>query len=302
MSPARYASLLLCLVRIKWTGDCLVITTPTTTTVEVCDVSRILVPFLAPASSPFVNGPWLLAVTSPKNDEAPDQFGCFQKDVVVRVIDANHVKLKKAGLVSLAGIKGSSSNFVYPECFRYDPAYKLQQLLPNQTPVKLKMTSLSQAVLVSDGRTVVNQELVRAGFARVKTATELDPSVLDVEELLRLQEEAKEKGLGIFQRCDEKVTTTAPVSDFEPVDYAIGRLVVKPTSELSSTPTKPKNPGDTKGCSDFSTYEDALRWYERYKPWYGDVAKLDRDGDGVPCPGLPHTKSPEMYRTKVPQR
>lgn len=26
-------------------------------------------------------------------------------------------------------------------------------------------------------------------------------------------------------------------------------------------------------------------------PFYGDVAKLDRDGDGVPCPGLPHTSN-----------
>lgn len=54
------------------------------------------------------------------------------------------------------------------------------------------------------------------------------------------------------------------------------------------------------GCSDFATYEDALRWFEYYKQWYGDVAKLDRDGDGIPCPGLPHTKVQEMYRIKIP--
>jgi hypothetical protein len=58
--------------------------------------------------------------------------------------------------------------------------------------------------------------------------------------------------------------------------------------------------GDSAGCSDFSSYEDALRWYEKYFPFYGDVAKLDRNGDGVPCPGLPHTKVAEMYRMKVP--
>ena len=54
------------------------------------------------------------------------------------------------------------------------------------------------------------------------------------------------------------------------------------------------------GCSDFNTYEDALRWYEYYKPFYGDVAKLDRDNDGIPCPGLPHTKNQDQYRMKVP--
>jgi hypothetical protein len=57
---------------------------------------------------------------------------------------------------------------------------------------------------------------------------------------------------------------------------------------------------DSSGCSDFRAYEDAFRWYETYFPFYGDVAKLDRNGDGVPCPGLPHTKVPEKYRMKVP--
>ena len=54
------------------------------------------------------------------------------------------------------------------------------------------------------------------------------------------------------------------------------------------------------GCSDFNTYEDALRWFEYYKPFYGDVAQLDRDNDGIPCPGLPHTKNQDQYRMKVP--
>lgn len=56
------------------------------------------------------------------------------------------------------------------------------------------------------------------------------------------------------------------------------------------------------GCSDFATYEDAFRWYEYYQPYYGDVAKLDRDGDGVPCPGLPHTTNQQQYRMKVPSK
>lgn len=31
-----------------------------------------------------------------------------------------------------------------------------------------------------------------------------------------------------------------------------------------------------------------------------NVAKLDRNGDGVPCPGLPHTTNGEKYRIKRP--
>jgi hypothetical protein len=64
----------------------------------------------------------------------------------------------------------------------------------------------------------------------------------------------------------------------------------------------PKNPGDIKGCSDFSTFEDSLKWYETYDPYYGDVAKLDRKGNGIPCPGLPHTNNMERFRKKIPSK
>jgi len=63
----------------------------------------------------------------------------------------------------------------------------------------------------------------------------------------------------------------------------------------------PKNPGDVRGCSDFTYYEDAYRYYDKYYPYYGDVARLDRDNDGIPCEGLPHTKTPEKYRLKKPR-
>jgi hypothetical protein len=53
-------------------------------------------------------------------------------------------------------------------------------------------------------------------------------------------------------------------------------------------------------CSDFRTYEEALSYYEKYYPYYGDVAKLDRDGDGVPCSGLPHDTNGERFRLKKP--
>jgi hypothetical protein len=48
----------------------------------------------------------------------------------------------------------------------------------------------------------------------------------------------------------------------------------------------PANPGDTKNCSDFATYAQAKAWFDTYFPYYGDVAKLDQDGDGIPCEGL----------------
>ena len=49
----------------------------------------------------------------------------------------------------------------------------------------------------------------------------------------------------------------------------------------------PANPGDTKNCTDFATWRDAQDWFEFYFPHYGDVARLDGNGDGVACESLP---------------
>ena len=52
----------------------------------------------------------------------------------------------------------------------------------------------------------------------------------------------------------------------------------------------PPNPGNTKNCSDFDTREDAQEWFDRYFPHYGDVARLDRNGDGAACESLPRRR------------
>jgi hypothetical protein len=55
----------------------------------------------------------------------------------------------------------------------------------------------------------------------------------------------------------------------------------------SPPPTVPSNPGDSKNCGDFATYAAAKAWFDTYFPYYGDVAGLDSDGDGIPCESLP---------------
>ena len=49
----------------------------------------------------------------------------------------------------------------------------------------------------------------------------------------------------------------------------------------------PPNPGDTRNCGDFSTQGEAQEWFDTYFPHYGDVARLDWDGDGEACESLP---------------
>jgi putative cell wall-binding protein len=51
-------------------------------------------------------------------------------------------------------------------------------------------------------------------------------------------------------------------------------------------PPPPANPGDSVNCSNFSTWRDAQNWFEKYYPAYGDIARLDSDGDGIACETL----------------
>jgi len=54
----------------------------------------------------------------------------------------------------------------------------------------------------------------------------------------------------------------------------------------------PANPGNSKDCSDFANYSEAKTWFDKYDPQYGDVAKLDSNGDKTPCEDLPGAPKP----------
>ncbi|QAV71470.1 hypothetical protein ESZ53_14125 [Salinibacterium sp. UTAS2018] len=66
---------------------------------------------------------------------------------------------------------------------------------------------------------------------------------------------------------------------------AVGKLTV--CAKPAPKPAAPSNPGDSKNCSDFSTYASAQAWYKKYFPKYGDIARLDYDNDGYACETLP---------------
>ena len=69
-------------------------------------------------------------------------------------------------------------------------------------------------------------------------------------------------------------------------------LPMPTTTTTSSTTTttvassQPENPGDSKNCGDFANYAEAKAWFDEYYPYYGDVARLDKDGDLIPCESL----------------
>jgi hypothetical protein len=60
-----------------------------------------------------------------------------------------------------------------------------------------------------------------------------------------------------------------------------------PAPTVPTVPTVPTNPGDTKNCTSFGTWREAQSWFNTYYPYYGDVARLDSDGDRIACETLP---------------
>lgn len=198
-------------------------------------------------------------------------------DRVVRVLDDGSVKLKDSGVVSLEGVK-IPKNQGFPACLSVTPTSKLSQLLPAKTAVRVEEQSSSKSVVLTrdSDRVVVNDRIVELGYGRASSKAKIS--------LKSLEASARESKRGIFQSCDD-----AFQAKFDPLQAPLERPI-------------PRNPGDRVGCSDFSVYEDALKHYETYFDLYGDVARLDRNGDGIPCPSLPHTLNSERYRIKKPTR
>jgi len=59
------------------------------------------------------------------------------------------------------------------------------------------------------------------------------------------------------------------------------------TDAPATTAATPSNPGDSKNCGDFGNYAEAKEWFDTYFPYYGDVAGLDGNDDGIPRQSLP---------------
>ena len=90
----------------------------------------------------------------------------------------------------------------------------------------------------------------------------------------------------MLNTCDSEPasTWTAPAAP------ATTSSTTTTTSSVPTASTIPPDPGNTRNCSGasgFSTYAEAKAWFDTYFPYYGDVAKLDGDGDGEPCESLP---------------
>ena len=81
-------------------------------------------------------------------------------------------------------------------------------------------------------------------------------------------------------------TTAAPTTTAQaPTTAAPTTTAQAPTTAAPTTTTLeiPGNPGNYLGCMQFSSTASAQDWFDWYYPYYGDVAGLDRNGDGIAC-------------------
>jgi Excalibur calcium-binding domain len=77
---------------------------------------------------------------------------------------------------------------------------------------------------------------------------------------------------------------SGPLATLKPVTTVRPAVTVPPvTVAAGSAPAKPED----RNCGDFDNWADSKQFFDTYYPYYGDIAKLDQDGDGIPCESLP---------------
>ena len=171
-------------------------------------------------------------------------------DVVVRVMDADRVKLERAGVVRLAGVRTPTRDV--PACYNREPGVKARAMLPRGTKVNVEDVN-GDADVVAGGKSV-SETLVRGGFAYA-TPTPARASDGDdylASALAEAQEAAKRDQRGLWRPCGADASPVVPVATFDDIDFQ-----PTPTKDYGDAPAKYES------CAEFEYYEDALAIFER---------------------------------------
>lgn len=206
--------------------------------------------------------------------------GLNYQDEIEQVVDGDTVKLAGLGRCRFIGVNTPETvaprqrtGGEPPDCYGPEASALTKTLLPKGTKVRIEYDAeqtdkynrnLIYIYRLEDGL-FINAELLKQGAAR---RYRVAPNVKYDASFKEIEKEAKAAGKGLWAAC--------------PVGGRTG-------SGTTSTPAAiidPNNPGDSKDCKDFTTYEEAKAWFDKYFPQYGDVAKLDGNSDGEPCEAL----------------
>lgn len=218
-------------------------------------------------------------------------------DRVERVVDGDTIITKSAGSVRLIGmntpetVAPAQKQGAPPQCYGPEASAATKRLLPVGTAVRLesdqeetdKYGRRLAYVFREPDDAFINAQLVQEGFARVRS---YKPNTRYEALLKEYQADAQKSSRGLWGAC---AMANAPASETPPAATAAARPPPRSTASSPATvSTTPQlaNPGDTKNCADFASYAEAKAWFDTYVGMYGDVAKLDGNGDGIPCESL----------------
>ncbi|KAJ1631051.1 hypothetical protein T492DRAFT_998410 [Pavlovales sp. CCMP2436] len=230
----------------------------------------------------------------------------WRADEVERVLDANVVKLRSSGVVRLAG--AVTPTLGLPECFRYTPSAHIRRALPARTRVEVELTDAGSrrlGLIRLRGRagepqaTTVNEALVAGGWAK---ATLLGVEEAFGETLVSAQTSARARNAGLWISCDtlppaveaqyEEVARVAPEAE---------RVITLRPESTAAAITPQGSVFELRGdrCGEYAYYEDAKRAFDAAPT---ALARMDSDGDGVPCAALPHRPEIERRQLKAPRQ
>jgi len=225
----------------------------------------------------------------------PDAFTCLPRSTnitkarVSRVIDGDTIEVAINGKnyrVRYIGIDTPES--VHPnrpvEPFSKEAAAKNKELVGTKEVYLIRDVSQTDKYgrllryVIADG-IFVNYELVKQGYAYAVT---FPPDVACAETFLAAQRAAQAAGRGLWGSDTSSGSTG---------NNSSGNLPVNPSPP---TPAQPQTSGNAPcncsgldlDCSDFSSHSSAQACFDYCFPKYGDIFRLDKDGDRIACERL----------------
>ena len=135
-----------------------------------------------------------------------------------------------------------------------------------------KYGRLVRYVYLEDG-TFVNELIVKQGYGKVYW---YKPNITLCPIIQKAEDEAKEKGLGIWEQ-DKEPEEEQKQPELTP--ESIPEQNPHINSDISCS-------ANTYNCGDFSSYSEALNVFEICGGVSNDIHRLDADKDGVPCETL----------------
>lgn len=203
--------------------------------------------------------------TSPANEEGAK---------VTRVIDGDTIELENGKRLRYIGIDTPEISGTNPDCYARE-AYERNKELVEGKEVKLekdvsetdKYGRLLRYVYVGD--TMINEKLVKEGFASVYT---YPPDVKYQDRFIQVQEEARNNNVGLWSSCKSTPTSI-------PTTKSVA--TPKPTQSITSTGGN-YSCDCSKTCSEISSCAEA-----QYLLNTCGCSQRDGDDDGIACDGAP---------------